>query len=32
MQFLKQNDVKNVYPVSIAGIWTHNLLKMSLLP
>ena len=30
--FLLQINVKNVYPVSDAGIWTHNLLNMSLLP
>ena len=32
LQFLQQINVKNVHPVSGAGIWTHNLLITSLLP
>ena len=32
IQFLQQNIVKNVNPVSGTRIWTHNLLIMSLLP
>ena len=30
--FLQQYNVKNVHPVSGAGIWTHGLLDVSLLP
>ena len=29
---LHQIDVPNVHPVSGSGIWTHDLLNMSLLP
>ena len=32
LQFLQQHNVKNVYPVSRAGIWTHDLLNASLFP
>ena len=32
LQFLQQINVKNVHPVSSAGIRTHNLLITSLLP
>ena len=32
LQFLQQINVKNVRPVSGAGIWTQNLLITSLLP
>ena len=32
LQFLQQINVKNVHPVSGAGIQTHNLLITSLLP
>ena len=32
LQFLQQYDVKNVHPVSGAGILSHNLLNASLLP
>ena len=32
IQFLQQINVKNVHPVNGAGIWTHNLLNMSLHP
>ena len=32
LQFLQQINVKNVHPVSGAGIRTHNLLITSLLP
>ena len=28
----KQTYVKNVHPLNGAGIWTHNLQNMSLLP
>ena len=31
-QFLQQMYVKNVHPVHGAGIWTHNLQILSLLP
>ena len=31
IQFLKQINVKNVHPVSCAGIQTHNILIVSLL-
>ena len=31
-QFLQQINVKNVHPVYVTGIWTHNLLIMSLFP
>ena len=31
IQILQQIDVKNVHPVSGAGVQTHNLLIMSLL-
>ena len=32
LQFLQQINVKNVHPVNGAGIQTHNLWNMSLLP
>ena len=32
LQFLQQINVKNVNPVYGAGIWTHDLWNMSLLP
>ena len=32
LQFLQQINVKNVHPVYSAGIQTHNLWNMSLLP
>ena len=32
LQFLQQINVKNVHPVYGAGIRTHDLLNMSLLP
>ena len=32
LQFAQQLKVKNFHPVSIAGIWTLELLNMSLLP
>ena len=32
LQFLQQINVKNVHPVSSAGIRTHNLLITSFLP
>ena len=32
LQFLQQIYVKNVHPVYCAGIWTHDLQEISLLP
>ena len=32
LRFLQQIYVKNVHPVYRAGIWTHDILNMSLLP
>ena len=32
LQFLQQRNVKNVHPAYGAGIWTHDLQNMSLLP
>ena len=32
LQFYNKNMWKNVHPVYGAGIWTHNLQDMSLLP